>query len=182
MSVEGIVTRSPIPVASAETTLLADQLRTVPIGGVIEYHTLNMASGLDTQAAGRSRLRTARKIVQAENGLIFGAIRGQGLKRLTDQEIALTGRDHLRKINRAAKRGLDNGRCLHDPIKLPMESQVKFFANMSMLSVFYQVSKGQSVRLIENVVAANPKQLHDQAVLALFLSRQQLSHPVPGNI
>ena len=101
-----------IPALSEESKSLAKILQDIPPGGVVEYDALSLAVGLDVRTEGRSRLGTARNICMREYAMVFAAVRGKGLKRLVDREMASIGTASLQKINRACRRDVRAMSCV----------------------------------------------------------------------
>jgi hypothetical protein len=87
-----------------ETDLLIQTLRAVPLGGEISYRTLSEAIGRDVRTVARGRLTSARNIAQRDHGVCFFAQRGQGLRRITIEEMPQVG-EHARRRIRSTTRG-----------------------------------------------------------------------------
>src|SRR5262245_5379089 len=151
--------RTLIPETSADTEALAACLRTVPVQGTISYMLLSKQIGRDVQSEARHLLATARRILLREDQVVFGAVRDVGLKRLGDRELVLSGGAFLSHINRTAARGVRTLTCVQDFAQLPLTDQVKQNTALSLLAVFYEVSKAKGVRRIENAVTVMQKQL-----------------------
>lgn len=161
--------RTLIPELSHDTETLAACLRTVPVGGTVSYETLSGLIRGNVQQGARHLLDSARRIVQREEQAVFGTIRGVGLKRLTDTDKARTGGASLQRINRTSRRGIQILSCVQDFDKLDLNDKVKHNAYLSILAVFYEVSRPKSVRRIEGAVAVMQKQLPFTDTLRAFL-------------
>ena len=93
---------TPIFETSTDSKTLAAVLAAATVGQIISYDELSKAIGRTVTA---SKLSTARYIVQREQRIVFGAVAGVGLKRLSDAEIVAlsdSARDHLR-LEQAAR-------------------------------------------------------------------------------
>lgn len=137
--------------ASGDAKILAHVLRGASIGDLVSYSKLTAAIARDVQTDARSVLETARQIVQREDKMIFDAVRGMGLKRLTDEEIVGLGdrtRDHVR---RSARRVVKKMVCV-DYNNLSAEKQVQHNTALSMFGLFAEIATDKStLRLSEAV-------------------------------
>lgn len=158
-----------IPQISAHTTTLIETLRTVPVGATVSYEILTAAIGANVQAEARHILASARRIVRREDSMVFGVIRGEGLRRLTDSEIATAGSSFLRHVNRTARSGVQTLACVQDFNKLKLEEQIRHNTHLSLLGVFYEVSKTRGIKQIEAVVSVMQKSLPYKDTIRAFL-------------
>lgn len=172
-----IVKRS-IPEVSGETLALADFLRTIPAGDVALYQDLSAVAKVNVQKEGRGRLNSARKIVLREDTMVFAPVRGLGMKRLRDEDIAESSGSAVKSINRKAHRELKKSRCLTNVQALPVHTQVKLYTHLSVLAAFETISGGKSVRQLANVIEHTPSELAPNAVLGIMLG-QQHTKPKP---
>ena len=92
--------------AAAETRELMERLRTFKIGESIAYSELSRICGEDVQRRGRSRLNSARRIMEREDRMVFGVEKNVGLVRLADPEIVRGAASSSEHIRRTAKREL----------------------------------------------------------------------------
>jgi hypothetical protein len=89
-----------------ETDLLIARLRDVPLGQEISYADLSRVIGRDVRTFARPRLSSARDIALREFGVCFFAVRGQGLRRITVEDLPQIGVHARRSIQSKAKNGL----------------------------------------------------------------------------
>lgn len=109
-------------------------LGSVPQGHTILYSEITSALGLDAQTEGRHYVDSARRILLRERDMVFDPIIGEGLKRLTNKEIASRGKFSLRRINRMAKRESRKADCLDSASPdLTNEDKLKHAAHSVML-------------------------------------------------
>ena len=161
---------SVIPVISADSETLASLLLTVKAGEEISYQILSDSIHRDVTSTARGNLMTARRKVMREEGFVFEPVRGVGLKRLLDNEIADLGRGTLLRINRASQRGIQKMSCVQKFEDLTPAEKTKHNAAMSLLGVFYQVSKSKSIKKIESTVAIMQSRLPLENTLRAFLN------------
>lgn len=89
---------------SAETKIIIDLLRGVPIGGTITLAAISDAIGRDITAC-RGYLYTALKRVQNNDGAVFSSVKKIGYRRLPAEEIPMVGKTARDRIRRTAARG-----------------------------------------------------------------------------
>ena len=92
-------------VPSRNTLILHRRLLETPVGGEVGYVELARLVG-DAVSASFAALQSARRIAQTQNAAIFDTIRGQGLRRLTPDEVVAKGTMRRRGLRRAARRGI----------------------------------------------------------------------------
>jgi hypothetical protein len=91
---------------SVETQILHDTLKPTTIGECITYAKLNDAIGAkDANVQGKhgGHLRSARRALERQ-GIVFGVLRGVGLRRLDSPQIIRTGQKDIDGIRRRARR------------------------------------------------------------------------------
>jgi hypothetical protein len=93
---------SPSFEISADVRALADYLLTVPVGGIATYERLSGIIGREVRSV-RHLLTSARRIVQRDNGAVFGSVSRIGVQRVTTEQIPLIGHTARRRIRRSAK-------------------------------------------------------------------------------
>lgn len=156
-----------IPEISADALRLAQYLRGIGIGEIVAYEKVTEIIGRDARSKGRPTLVSAEKIVQREHQIVFGTVRGVGIKRLSDDEIASLGIDGTRKIHRTARRTIKSLGCA-DFSKMKNESKIRHNMAMSLLGVFYEITKSNGIKRIESAVAVTQKSLPVSQTLEAF--------------
>lgn len=155
-----------IPEMSADTRFLYQMMKDATPGQTLTYTELSKAIGRDVQEAARSNLRSARLKCRSE-GIEFGVIASQGLKRLNDEEIVATGDYWIEKSRRTSKRGI---RVLHNAKyeKLSPEARIKHNAAVSVLGVMALFGKPKTLQKVEGAVTASQSELPLAKTLELF--------------
>lgn len=148
-----------IPEFSVDGRRLAERLNAVPIDTIISYAELSGVILRNVQKEGRSALDSARRQLQRESKMVFAPVKNVGLKRLTDSAVVLTSQSTMRHINRSAKRGVQRLSCVQNFDGLTKEEMVRHNTSMSLLGVFYEITKAKSIRQIEAVVAVTQRVL-----------------------
>ena len=138
--------------SSIDTQTLADLLRGVAVGEVIEYGALSAAIGRDITMR-RDVLERARRRVMRENNMVFGTLINVGLKRLDDIETISFVNQHrrLRIRSQASKAIREIGTV--DYGKLPRESQVSHNAGMALFGAIHASTESTHLKTLETQVA-----------------------------
>ena len=148
-----------IPEFSVDGQRLAGALRLAPFDAMISYEDLSILIGRNVQKEGRSALSSARRQLQREAAMIFEPVKNVGMKRLTDSAIVATSQSSLRRINRTARRGAQRLGCVSNFAGLSKEEMVRHNTSMSLLGVFFEITKVQGVKRIEAAVAVAQRTL-----------------------
>jgi len=151
-----------IPGLSIDTKTITDRLAKASVGEVVPYSELTLLIGRDVQHEARPTLSSALRRLGNE-GIVFGCVRGLGVKRLTDAEIVGVGPATLSKIRRAARRAQTKLAAVADFDALPRAAQTTHNMSLSVLGVLSHLTKGSTVRLLEGRI--------EQAQAALPLAK-----------
>lgn len=152
------LSKKPIFAASADAKTIAHVLRQVAVGNVVSYADLSRAISRNVCTDGRPAMDSARGIVQREDRMIFDSVRGEGLKRLADDEIVSLGdkaRDHVRRSSRKVVKKLV---CVNYET-LSKEKQVKHNTALSMFGVFCELATDKSSKRLSSSVEAAQAEL-----------------------
>lgn len=153
---------------SIDSQLIAERMMQVEIGQLVTYEVLSEVIGQDvTGDHGRGCLATARRMLQRDSQMVFDAVRGVGLKRLSDAEIVQSGARSVRRVRSAARRGSRLLTSVGDFDSLPASDKLRHNATLSVLGAIEAISSAGSVKKVEQrVTAASP--LPIAATLAAF--------------
>lgn len=88
---------------SLDVQVLEKRMRKSEVGDTINYSELTELIGADVTNGARSRLQSARRILERDC-IVFATIPTVGIKRLSDSQVVATGPSFISKINRVAKR------------------------------------------------------------------------------
>lgn len=123
----------PVFQMSADARLLYQKLKTIKIGDTISYAELGAEVNRVVEG-GTGVLRTALRRCQVDNQMLFGAIRGVGLKRLTDTEIVSEATATTAAVRRKARRGAARLFLVNDFEGLSERDKSQHMARASILS------------------------------------------------
>lgn len=91
--------------------------------GPISYTALEGAVGLPLDSF-RLNLATARRRLEADEGIVFETIRGEGLRRMSDSDIVKSATKFRHKIRRTAIGGTNRLSAVSDPGALSNAEQL----------------------------------------------------------
>ena len=143
---------------NSDSRALVESLQDIKIGETVQYSRLSQIIGRDVQGVASASLNSARRVVEREHRIVFGTIRGVGIKRLEDADIVKStdkSREHIRRTSRRAVRRLG---CV-DYQNLTAEQQTKHNAAMSVFGVLSEVAAEKSIRRIEKKIEESGEEL-----------------------
>lgn len=138
---------------SADARTLSHILSSAAVGDVVSYDSMTKAVARDVRSDARGALESARRIVLKERSMVFDAVRGVGLKRLTDAEIVelpARARAHIRRTARKTVKALV---CVQYA-ELTKEAQVKHNTAISMMGVIGELAAEKSTLRLQSKVEA----------------------------
>lgn len=154
------------PENAADIEILLGLLCACPIGTTIPYSSMNAALGRDARER-QWIIDKARQQAEERTGNLFEVVRGEGLKRLPSDEVPSVGLAHLRKIRRAAKRGVER----LDAVRvndLDEGDQRKLIAHKSQLGAISLVADGRKSQTLMGEVAGTGQVVPAGRVLEMF--------------
>lgn len=107
---------------SLEIQEIVKQLENLAAGDIVSYQQLSVACGSRIHGAS-SALRSARRIVQNEQGWVLVAEPNSGIRRLTDVQIVEQTAQPRMRISRMARRAARNLAVVGDFAALSLEAQ-----------------------------------------------------------
>ena len=149
---EVISGKKTIAEVGAEALALYEVLKGAEVGHLIRYETLNDVAGRDVQYLAIGSLNTARRMCQRDHMMVFGVVRGVGLRRLSNAQIVESSASDISKIERVAKRGIKRLTCA-DYSSLTDEQRPVFNARVAVLGTLAQHAKPSQLTQIEKTYA-----------------------------
>lgn len=125
---------------ASDKALLIKMLRGILPGESITYRYLSDQLHHDVRQT--SALWAARKFLEREERIRFGTIRGRGLRRMTDSEVALSADGCTGRVRRAATREIIRLRAISDEGNLKPDELSHQRAHLSVLQVV-RISSGR---------------------------------------
>lgn len=152
---------------SANTRLLITALKRLEPGDEVRWPELTRAVGRDVRSDARSALESARRVLLRDEKIRFGVVRGVGLRRMTDLEVATSGDAALRSISRKANREKKKIEAVQRPEDLPAGAMTQMHTHAALLGTLAYVTRPKEVQRLESVCAAN-NGIDQSAVLRVF--------------
>ena len=160
--------RRTIADLSPDAIALRKRLETLNPGDTVSYADLTALIGADVQTSRHGALYRARAILLREKSMVFAPIKGEGLKRLGDEDISRLGYAIIRRVRKAAARGMKTLACVANFDKLSTDGQVAHNATMTMMSAFHQFSAPTRMAKIETAVRESRAAIPSGRVLEMF--------------
>lgn len=153
---------------SVDARLLYERLVTLNIGESISYAALSAVVGRNVQDEAHGILRTARRMAEREDQIVFGTIVGEGLRRLSDPEIVDTGDHAMLRLRRTARRGANTVTAVGDFNALPNDKKIKHNTLLSLLGTVAAFVRPSVMKKLETSVANNAGKLSVGDTLKAF--------------
>lgn len=137
---------------------IAKQLRTALVGALVRYDDLTKLVGRDVTGEARGAMNSARRLLLRE-GIRFDVVRGEGLKRMSDSEVAQSGAASIRSVRRKVNGEIKKLSAVSDFNSLTGAEKVQHNTAMSVLGVMSHFSKQEQVKTIEGCVTQSSQRL-----------------------
>lgn len=136
---------------SLETQALVRVLSDQTHGDLFSYEELTQAAGVDVQHA--NCLKSARHIVQREQGVVFLVVTGRGLVRANDEQIVDSGAQDITRLRNTARRAIKKASCVKSFAALPHSKQVQHNLQLSSAGLMYHLTTTKAQNKIESRVS-----------------------------
>jgi hypothetical protein len=160
-----------IPEMAIDTRLLLQRLLQAKVGEVITYQDLNGQIDRDVQREANPCLQSAMRSALRQM-MVFSTIRGVGVKRLTDRELAGIGDATRQHISRSARMAMRKMAAVQDFDTLNNEEKVRHNTNLAMLGAVAHIASPNQMKTLEGRVTANAGVLPVQRTLAAFMGKE----------
>lgn len=155
--------------ASVDSVIIGKKLSALSPGQTISYDALcALVPGRDLRVKHRYILETGRGLALKENKVVTGCVSGEGIKRLTDEEIVTLPESTISHIRRVSKRACRKVLC-SDYDKLDAEGKRTFNAGLSVLGAITQFTSQKVLNDINERVAKAVARLPVEETLMLFM-------------
>lgn len=143
--------------ASVDAVALHRLMREARVGEVITYAQMTAALRRRVDSS-TPELRTAMKMCEREDRMIFGAVRNEGYRRLSDTEIVDASDGQMTRSRKMARRASARlGLVEFD--RLPETHQIKHNAAMSIFGLVIASSNAGAVKKVTAAVAKSRREL-----------------------
>ena len=157
-----------VPQISLDSQALYDRLKKAAIGEFIPYAALSGLIDRDVTGKARGCLTTAMRAVLSRDRMVFSCIRSEGVKRLADAEIVGIGPVVVKKLRKAAKRGIRKLSCVQNFDSLTPEQKTKHNSHVSVLGALHQACQETSIKKVEQKVEQSQQKLSLAGTLDAF--------------
>lgn len=152
---------------SADTRLLLQRLKKVPMGETITYDALTAEIGKKVSGA-TPALQSARRVLMRDDQTVFSPIRGVGLQRLNDEAIVSATEANRDAIRRKAKKAAREVTCVQDYNALPPAKQLRHTAALSVFTAIAEMASDRGVKRVETAAHGRSGELPISQTLAAF--------------
>lgn len=157
----------PLFQMSADARLLYQRLIRVPVDGTVTYADL-LAEISRPVSGAFGALHTAVRRVRRDHDMVFAAVRGVGLHRLTDLEIVGAAAADGRSLRRRARVAAEKLTKVQDYAALPPRAQIEHTARLSIFAAIAEMSTDKAVDKVIAVASGRSGELPIAATLAAF--------------
>lgn len=152
-----------------DTRVLSELLENTPVGETCTYAVMSKELGRPVSGAD-SYVQSAVRRVQNQNGKVFGNIRGEGYRCLSDSEIVKSAEQDARFIRRKAKRAAVRLTKVQDFGALTKDEQIMHNAKLSLFGAITSISAQKGVKQLEKAVSQAGSELPIGRTLEVFKS------------
>lgn len=144
-----------IPEISADTVMIYERLVAAKTGEEITKAELD---GVIGRRVPSSMLTTARRKALSDNQIVFGTIRGVGIRRMDDSEVVNSSAASFHSIQRATRREARRLSAIRFE-GLPDNMKVKHSAAAAALAMINKIAAPQQVKVLESKAADGMRKL-----------------------
>ena len=157
----------PIVVATKAIIVCLERLAKAIPGEVVPYSELDALAKCDVRKR-RNVLITPINKLLVEQGKVFVAERGKGIRLLKNEEIPSLGNQDISRVSRIARRCIKRLAAVNFDA-LPDEEKVRHNTGMTILTLFQRGATQKAVKLIEETVRKQSNPLPLGETLKLFV-------------
>jgi len=157
---------------SPDTDLLMSALRKVEVGQTATYPELSAVISRDVQRLARSNLQSARKALEAQDGIVFEAVHNVGMRRLDDVAKVKSASSMLSGLRRRSRRIGRRLATVENVAELSAPAKITFDTVATMVGVLDVMTSDKGIKKIEARVEAAQQKLPLAGTLAEFMGRK----------
>lgn len=140
---------------SNDTLVIENRLRTSSVGELVTYDDLSKLLGRDVRVHCIGNLTTARRVLRDEK-IFFVTVRGDGVRRISQEEAVNCLPDHsIKRAKSAARQGI---KCLRniEYDQLSEDGKKKHLSSSAQLGAIELFSSAKATKKIEGKVGDSP--------------------------
>lgn len=146
--------RRTIGETSIDTRTIYGMLEKLEVGSILPYGDLSSTLGRDVRLIPGS-ICTAKRMALRELSAVFMTVRGVGLKRLNNSEIALLPESTISRVRSAVRREMQRQTVVVES-ELTNQERVVRNSRLSMLGALSEFSRPKTQKLIEATKPEGP--------------------------
>ena len=159
---------SPSFKASPDRRALEEFLSKAKIGEQVSYSDLSEFLGRNIrEPKNRALLYGALKAIK-KIGVVFGTVRGFGIKRLEDSEISKLGQSRINQMHRTAKKARVEIQCINDFDSLTPEQKSQHQLTQQQILALELASSRQATKKIDERLKSEKKAVSPSVILKLL--------------
>jgi hypothetical protein len=133
-----------------QTQALVDALSAIASEASVPYEELSRMSGVPVEDIRERRLQSAKKIVERDHHILIDTIRGFGVRRLTQEDIAVPLTKRRTRMRGAARRNINSIRDgITDFEKLPVDVRSAAYTHRAVAGAVLQATSYRSEKLLK---------------------------------
>ena len=140
------------PETQAEIEDLCPLLRNLSVGLVLSYVAASSVIGRDVRAEAHYSLQKARARVEREDGTRYATVRGEGIKRLSADEIPAIGTHAIRLIHNKAKKTVRRLSDLRGYNDMKADERLRIAGQRMVASHIMERTASRAVKEVEESV------------------------------
>jgi hypothetical protein len=161
------MTAKPTFEMSSSTRLLRQRLAQTKVGDVVSYAELSRVISEPVDGSTSSLQTSLRSLLRNER-MVFGSIRGVGVKRLADSEIVAASSSDIDGIRRKARKSVMKITAVQNFTGLSPKDQMAHTSRLSIFAVVASMASDQGVKKIEAAVGGRSSELPIAETLKAF--------------
>lgn len=152
-----------------ETRALIEAMKEAYVGQTFTYDQLSKIAGVRVNGTFPG-LQTVRKRLLKDYGIVLAAVRGIGLKRLSDTEILSTGKGVRSSLRRKSSRSLEDHSKV-DFKNLDRKGQQSFVAHTSLMGAINMATRERQFERVQQDVRQGERRIPAEEIFQLFAGR-----------
>ncbi len=154
---------------SADTRLLKQALEKLDQGGYISYKDLSFIIAKPVEGSTPALQSAKASLLKVD--YVFAPVRGEGLKRLRDDEIVHASDGDVRGLRRKAKKGVRKLVSVQEFAKLDPKLQLQHTTRTSLMTMIADVTTARGLTKVEKQVVSSGRsgELPIAETLAAFM-------------
>lgn len=154
---------------SADTRSLHRYLAKIAVGDIASYAEMSRDLGFKVHG-GLPALQSARRALLRDD-VVFDAVRGVGIKRLSEVEILKSTDSEIRAIRNKARKGTRKLAAIDNFEDLSSRDQITYLTKTAAFAVIEEVGSEKGIQKIEKASSGRASQLSIRQSLEAFISK-----------